>query len=118
MTDQSARDALLALEQRRIDAIGAADAAALTELLTDDYQHVHANGLVQELGDYVPAITAEKRTFRRGELAVRVYGDAAVLTGEQINIFPDRESIVVVTQVAARAGDIWRFASTHVSRIS
>ena len=114
----SERESLLDLERRRGAAIGAADATALRELLTDDYRHVHANGAVQDLSAYVPAITAEPRSFTRGELVVREYGESAVLVGEQINVFTDRTSVVMVTQVAVRNGGAWRFASAHVTRIA
>lgn len=109
-------DAILALERRRCAAIGATDAAALREILTDDYLHVHANGRIDDLATYISAVVQRPRRCERGPITVRQYGAAAVLVGEQINTFETHKSVVVVQQVAVRQAGMWRFVSTQVTR--
>ena len=112
------RVSLIDLEQKRCAALAAADATALRAILTRDYTHVHATGRVDTLDVYVDLVTESPRVSERGELAVRQYGDSAIIVGEQINTIDGRKSVVLVTQVAVRDEGLWRFASTHVSRVA
>ena len=106
------------LEQCRLAAIGAADAAALREVLTEDYAHVHATGRVDDLDTYVDLMIAKPRTSKRGDISIRDYGDAAVLIGDQVNTIDGSTSVMVVSQVAVRQAGRWRFSLTHVARKS
>ena len=76
---------LVALETRRAEAIGSGDLAALAEVLADDYLHVLAPGRVVDKAQYIEMIRNGPRRPERGSLHVRVYGDAAVITGELNN---------------------------------
>ena len=118
MATNPQHQALLDLERRRAVAIAQADAKALRSVLTSDYTHVHANGRVDDIEVYIDLMSQVPRSFERGEIAVRDYGDAAILVGEQINTIDGQRSVVMVTQTAVRANDEWRFATTHVSRVA
>src|SRR5690349_7989240 len=76
---------LIALEARRAEAIGAGDLDALADVLSDDYLHVLAPGKVVDKAQYIEMIRNGPRKPERGALHVRVYGDAAVVTGELNN---------------------------------
>jgi ketosteroid isomerase-like protein len=112
-----------ALEQRRLAAIGAGDVAALRELLTDDYIHVHQVARVDDRETYLKAIQKTPRRTERGPLTIRVYGDMAVLTGEQRNtlvtpipgIGPLQPTMC--TEVAVRQNGKWRFVSTQTTPV-
>lgn len=110
------RDAIVELEARRCAAIGAADGAALKEILSDDYVHVHATGKIDDLAGHIEAITLRPRVPERGPLSVRQYGDVAVVIGEQINRIDGKETIGVLQQVAVKRDGVWRFVSTQVTR--
>ena len=111
-------DELLALEARRRAALAAGDAAALAELVSDDYVHCHSTGLAHDKAQMIAHMVANPRRVAPRTPQVRVYGDVAVLTGEMTNVNPatgDQVSLFV-TQVARRFGDGWRFVSFHASR--
>jgi len=110
-------DDLIALEARRCEAIGTGDLAALADVLADDYLHVLAPGRTVNKAEYVEMIRNGPRRPIRGEIDVRVYGDAAVLSGDLENrIGAPGEAPRVIpafcTQVAVRGADgQWRFVS-------
>ena len=107
------------LEQRRLAAIGSGDVAALRDMLTDDYFHVHQVARVDDRDAYLKAIQKTPRKTERGPLTIRVYGDMAVVTGEQHNTLvtpipgmgPLRPTMS--TQVVVRQNGKWRFAGTQ-----
>ena len=76
---------VLELERRRCAAIGAGDLATLSEVLADDYVHVMGMGVVKDKASYIETIRNGPRTPERGALRVRLYGDAAVITGDLLN---------------------------------
>jgi len=111
-----AAEDIIALEQRRAAAIEGGDLAALADTLADDYLHVLAPGKVVTKADYVEMIRRSPRSPHRGELKVRLYGDAAILQGDLENHIgaPNEVSRVIpayCTQVAVFAGGKWRFVS-------
>lgn len=112
----NAKDAILDLERRRCEAISAADEAALRAVLSDDYIHVHATGHIDRIDTYLKVVTEHPRHTERGEITLRQYGDVAVLVGDQVNTRDSQKTAVVVTQVAVRQGDQWRFVTTQVAR--
>lgn len=115
-------DEVIALETRRGDAIGSGDLDALTDVLADDYLHVLAPGTILDKAGYVELIRNGPRRPVRGDLAVRIHGDAAVVTGELTNNIgaPDDIRRVIpafCTQVAVRQADgQWRFVSYILTR--
>ncbi|HWI71358.1 MAG TPA: nuclear transport factor 2 family protein [Baekduia sp.] len=119
---------LRALEQERCRAISAGDLATLDRLLADDLTHTHVTGVTEDKATYLAALGGRPRTTTRGEdLAVRLYGDVAVMTGTLRNAFPPQApgepedvSEIHALQVWARAGgNAWRqvaFASSGAPR--
>lgn len=117
----TAEAAVIALEARRSDAIGAGDLDALAGVLADDYLHVLAPGRVVDKVQYIEMIRRGPRRPVRSGLRVRSYGDAAVLTGElenRIGTDVDVQRVIPAycTQVAVRSGDTWRFVSYILTR--
>ena len=120
MTD-SDHAAVIALEARRCVAIGAGDLTQLAEVLADDYLHVLAPGQVIDKHGYIELIRKAPRTPRRGTLRVRMYGDAAVVTGDLDNYLgaPGEEPRTIpafCTQVARKQDGQWRFVSYILTR--
>lgn len=114
------KEQILDLERRRCAAIGAGNLAALADVLADDYVHVMGMGTVKDKASYIETIHSGPRVPERGTLTVRLYGDAAVLTGDLLNRIntPGREPRVIdamVTQVAVKSGGRWRFVSFQIT---
>lgn len=113
-------DHLLQLEQQRCDALMRGDFNRLSELISDELTHVHTRGNVDGRESYLHYMREilEVREVRRSELRVRVFGDAAVMTGQQLSSARLRGKDMTatvssfVTQVWAREADgAWRQVS-------
>jgi hypothetical protein len=108
--------ALIDLERRCCAAIGSADVAALKELLSEDYVHVHMTGKIEDLAGHIEAITLRPRTPERRALSIRCYGDAAVTIGDQLNKADGKVTVGIAQQVAIKRDGRWRFVSTQMTR--
>jgi hypothetical protein len=118
MTDET--EAVLELERRRCAAIAGADFDALGEVLGHDYLHVFGTGPTTDKPGYIATIKAGPRVPVRGELKVRIYGEAAVITGDMINTInppgqPTRVIHAFCTQVAAKREGRWQFVSFQLT---
>ncbi len=113
--------AIRTLEARRCELISQGDIDGLSELLADDYVHVHATGRVDDKAAALKSFERLPRRCSRSELDVRVMGDVAVVVGPQINIMArgpgwPEESVLIVTTVLQRSHAGWRLASFHACR--
>jgi ketosteroid isomerase-like protein len=123
--DAADRDDLVAvgqLEASRVRAISDGDVGALADLLTEDYQHVHATGARTDKQRTLQLVAARPRTIKPRDPDIRLYGDIAVLNGLMVNLVPrddgtDSEARLEVTQVARRTEAGWRFCSFHVTAL-
>jgi ketosteroid isomerase-like protein len=122
---QHAREQIVAAEHERCDAINQGDAHKLGELLAEDYVHVHGTGKVDTKAGFIANIVEHPRRTERGELTVRVYGQVAVVTGEQYNYIPSTEPSAaptrttnVVTQVVRYSNGRWQFISFQLTPIT
>lgn len=73
-----------AAEDRRWAAQIGADTAAMEEILADELQYTHSNGLVDTKRSYIDAIANKVFDYRsadRTDVAVEVIGDMAMFTG-------------------------------------
>lgn len=116
MTSDTEAAPLIALETRRCEAIGSGDLDALADVLADDYLHVLAPGRVVDKAAYIEMIRNGPRKPERGPLHVRIYGQAAVVTGALDNHIgaPGAVRRVIAaycTQVALKQDGKWRFVS-------
>lgn len=75
---------LLALDDKRFKAMVDMDFATMGEVYADDLVYVHSSAVVDSKQSYFEAIKNGKyryQTMRKEDVKVRVYGDAAVITG-------------------------------------
>lgn len=118
----AAEDSLMRLEDRRIEAINTNDLDALRVILASDYQHCHANGLVQGREEILANLAANPRRIEPRSPEVRAYATGAVLTGAMQNVrtLEDGQtmtSTLSVTQVAELRDGRWQFVWFHGTRI-
>lgn len=108
---------LLQLEQDRCRALLTGDGERLKQLMHPELFHVHARGNVEDFETYIGigALKSNYTTLQRfDDLKVRVFGDAALMTGRQLAISSRKatgESVYIdsmVTQVWARNGERWQ----------
>ena len=110
------------LESQRIEAINNSDLDALHLLLAHDYQHCHANGLVQNRDQILANLTANPRTIEARTPYVLPHPTRGVLTGEMRNtrLQPNGETVTTslwATQVAELRGTHWQFVWFQATKI-
>ena len=125
MRDEAAIQAVLDREEERCAALLAGDVVRLASLVTENLVHVHTNGLIDDRQAYLHAVSERMEFLRveRGRLEVRIFGPAAVMTGEldqTIRIKASRTDVnlrAVATQVWVQTEDGWRIASFQATRM-
>ena len=95
------------LETRRYQAMCAADAKTLDELLADSMVYTHSTGYADSKASYLEGIRSKKWVYRRIERPIediQVHGDCAVVTG-QVRI----DLVVQGTQkiLSSRYTNVW-----------
>jgi uncharacterized protein (TIGR02246 family) len=112
-----------ALEESRRAALAAGDVEALSDLIADDYIHVHATALIHDKAAMLNHVRKSPRTVAPRTPKIRVYGDFAILTGEMVNIAPGSggaepsRTRLYATQVARKIDGKWKFISFQTTRI-
>ena len=106
-------------------ALVAGDTAALDALLSDDWLGIGPLGEVSSKAQQAKGLkdgTVDFISFDPSEVKVRVYGDAAVVTGRyQVKLkLKGREDNAParITETFARQGGKWRCVSVQVTRIA
>jgi ketosteroid isomerase-like protein len=116
-----ATEALIELEQRRVAATNSADAAALGEILADDYVHIGGTGAVMDKSAYIDWVGELRREHRRTNLRIIDKGDFALIIGDLENHLhrPGGEVQVVhavVLETALRRGGRWQIHSFQITQ--
>lgn len=116
--------ALLAMDQKRVDAQIQGDLVTLDPFLGDDLSYVHASGLLQTKTEFLADLKGGKRQYKsikNSELVLRMLQGAAVITGRsEIDVVTDGKEIslsVRITEVYAKRGMRWQliaYQSTSV----
>lgn len=123
MSSDAVEAEVLAVENRRQDALIAGDVDALDEIFDDSLIHIHAPGLVHTKPLLLEHVAARRAYLEitRQDLLVRIFGDTAVITGGIVNRMRapqggERTVDGVVTQVLRRGADgQWRFVSFQMT---
>src|SRR2546427_13065571 len=105
-------DSVRALESQRAQALLKADTVALSQLVADDFVEISRLGTLRTKADNMREIasgTLKLTTVRYDSLAVRIYGDVAVLQGIADNTgtfrgFPLTGKIRYTPRFVPRAG--------------
>jgi hypothetical protein len=109
VTDEDARDELSRLERDRCRAIAEDDFDRLGELLSARLIHVHTRGNRDTRGSYLAYLrdVVDILEVRRGELAIDVHRDCAVMCGPQTNVARPRDSDQPPLEVASEVMQVW-----------
>lgn len=116
LSQTDAETTLIDLEQQRCRAMMNGDTESLRELLHRDLIHVHAKGQIDGFDTYFSTggFNVHYKRVERSELAVRVMGDSALMTGRQILVGVRKNGTGTVTidsrvmQVWVKEGDRWQ----------
>lgn len=123
VADDATRAEILAVEQQRQQALLAVDLETLRDLYDDSLVHTHAPGLTHNKDQLLEHVATRQAylDMSRGELAIRLIGSVAIVTGRLTNRLrsPDGGERVVggqVIQVLRRCEDgRWRFVSFQMT---
>ncbi|HCD1815535.1 TPA: nuclear transport factor 2 family protein [Klebsiella pneumoniae] len=104
---------LLQAEQRRQQAMIAADLAALEDLLDNDLVHVHSTGMVHNKPQLLAHIHRMGGfiDIERDEPAIRLAGEYAILTGLTRNTVRSLETGATIVREGF-ATLVWRYTET------
>jgi hypothetical protein len=112
-----ARDEVLNAEKAVSDARASNDASALDRLTSSDFLWVRPTGIIigkKEFLDDFRAGRLGKYEFD-GEQQVRIFGDAAVVTGVRVLHSGATERRIIVTNVWVRRDGRWQRVSSHTT---
>lgn len=120
MTDDTLDREVLEAEQARCKATREGDLEALKRILHEDYTHVTGGASVMNRQQYLEWVSATPRRHERHDLRVMRYGDTAVIIGGLTNHMTEsgggtRVIEAMVTQVARRQDDAWRFVAFQIT---
>jgi ketosteroid isomerase-like protein len=120
-TRGGAEQDVLRAHDQVLDAIGRADTAALERLYADDYTITGPGGGVASKAERLAALKASPNTAQPPEeVKVRVYGDAAVVTGRLTGTVPGQGSPAAMRyiQVWVKRGGQWQLVASQLTRIA
>jgi hypothetical protein len=115
-TDEAgSREAVIAAEHERCRAVTQEDWPVLDSLLDDSLTHTHMNGRVDTKQALLANLRSRPRTLSRGHLEVRLYGDAAVMTGPQYLDLGEGVVHNQATETWIRQDGRWLLVAFHAS---
>ncbi|WP_206243810.1 nuclear transport factor 2 family protein [Novosphingobium terrae] len=117
-------EGVLQAEKDRIAALLSKNVGGVKALLDESLVHVHTTGRLEDYYSYLAGVSGnlEFLEISRGDLTVRFFGDAAVMTGpldQRIRILAnggEMDLTSFATQVWVQAGTGWKLASFHACR--
>jgi ketosteroid isomerase-like protein len=100
------------------------DKAVMDKCETDDFTHVHSNGMVEYKPGYIEGVVSGAHHFTKldwSEVHVRTYGDTALLDGHEHLMANNKGSLaddyLAVLIVWVKQGGQWRQASWIAARL-
>jgi ketosteroid isomerase-like protein len=123
-TSTNAEAAVRTADTRRFQAMVGRDRQALEGLLADDLTYTHSTGQLESKAQLLELISSGALVYRSiepEEVAVRVYGDAAVVTGRALIRVENRGQALVLpvrfTSVYVNRDGLWRLAAWQSTRL-
>lgn len=115
-------DEALMAEDARYAAQTARDFAAMQRLFADELVYIHSSGVVDDKAAFIEAQRSEAvvyRAMKRSDVAARVYGSVAILTGRgrfEVTLKgEDRIAEVMFHSIWVKRGSGVQFVSWHAT---
>jgi uncharacterized protein (TIGR02246 family) len=109
---------------RRFEVLVQGDTAAVAPLLADDLVYIHASGQVETKAQLLEALASGRLRYRAiaaPDAVVRVYGEAAVVTGRaDVQATAGGQDVAFASRYLAvyvREGGAWRLAAWQNTRL-
>jgi len=122
-TANATEQEILKLEQTLIDADHRHERATLERLLADDFLALNSNGTMENKAEAIAwSVSADNKwtDAKLSNLRVRIYGDAAVVTGNLMLTGSAKGYVSgprLITDVWVRRDGRWQAVSEHVSLV-
>ena len=113
-------DEIIALENRRIEAMIKGDVQALEEILADDLIYTHTTARLDTKTSFIDAISSGKSNYRsieREDVKVRQFGDTAVVTGHVKFHVGDNKFEARYLDVYAKRNGAWQMVAWQSTRL-
>ena len=113
-------DEIIALENRRFEAMIKGDVNALEEILADDLIYTHTTARLDTKTSFIEAISSGRsnyQSFERDDVKVRQFGGTAVVTGHAKIHVGDNKFEARFIDVYAKRNDAWQMVAWQSTRI-
>ena len=113
-------DEIIALENRRIEAMTKGDIQALQEILADDLIYTHTTARIDTKASFIDAISSGRSNYRsveRKDVKVRQFGDSAVVTGHAKVHVGDNKFEIRYIDVYAKRDGVWQMVAWQSTRL-
>ncbi len=121
-TSDKAEQEIRQVEDKRREALLRSDTAALDQILADEYFVRNQFGQIQTKAQVISALKSGELKFEsivEDDVSVRVYGDAAVVTGRATSKHEGRESTQIrFTRVYVKQRVHWQAVTYQVTPIA
>lgn len=114
------RAAILALEQRWIEATGHRDLKTLDRILADDFQDTSYKGQLRTKADHLTAPVISNVTEKLEDVKIRFYGDTAIVTGRNVVTANDHSFTANIRfiDVFVKQNDAWQAVAAQETQES
>jgi ketosteroid isomerase-like protein len=113
----SGREAVVAAGNKFVDAYKACNVNDLGRMVTDDMQFMHIGGMLQDKKAFLAGVgTCALTDLQVNVMNVRIYGDAAIITGKQNYKTKTMSGSLFYTETWVKRNGGWLFAS-HQSTV-
>lgn len=123
--DSKVEHALRNLDEQRIAALLQPDIPTLERIMADDFTYTHSSGQTQTKAEFLADFKSGKRVFKslkQEDVQVRVYGNAAVLTGRcdltGVNAGKDFVLPMHFIEVYANLNGHWQWVTWQSTRLA
>ncbi|MDA0264135.1 MAG: nuclear transport factor 2 family protein [Chloroflexi bacterium] len=113
-------DEIIALENRRIEAMVSGDVAALGEILADDLIYTHTTARLDTKESFIDAVKTGRSNYKsvdREDVKVSQYGDTAVVTGHAKFHVGDNKFDARFIDVYAKRNNAWQMVAWQSTRV-
>ena len=113
-------DEIIALENRRIEAMIKGDVQTLEEILADDLIYTHTTARLDTKASFIDAVATGRTNYRsveREDVKVRQFGDTAIVTGHAKFHVGENKFEARYIDVYAKRNGAWQMVAWQSTRI-